>query len=123
MCDAFVAELWGVLEGLCYVKSMGFNKVELCIDSQSVVQVIQKVSVQSSMGGSLVRRIRRLLELDWEVEISHTYRETNNCVDALANLGCSMGLELTTFEECPSQIREIYDADSMGFTTPRMITV
>ncbi|GAU25543.1 hypothetical protein TSUD_259770 [Trifolium subterraneum] len=123
MCNAFVAELWGVLEGLRFVRNMGFRKVELCIDSQFVVQVIKNGCVQSSMGVSLLKQIWRLLDLDWNVEVSHTYREANNCADALAMLGCSLGYEITTFEACPSHIRELYDADCMGITTPRLITV
>jgi hypothetical protein len=34
--------------------------------------------------------IRRLFELDWEVTISHSYREANWWVDALANMGCDL---------------------------------
>jgi ribonuclease HI len=123
MCNAFVAELWGVLEGLRIVKNMGFRKVELCIDSQSVVQVIQNGYAQSSMGGPLLKQIWQLLDHDWNVEISHTYREANHCADALATLGCSLNLEITTFDSCPSHMREIYDADCMGITTSRLITV
>lgn len=32
-CSAFVAELWGVLEGLRYARRMGYRAVELNVDS------------------------------------------------------------------------------------------
>jgi hypothetical protein len=41
-CSAFIAELWGVLEGLCLAHRMGFPNVELSVDSQAVVQVLGK---------------------------------------------------------------------------------
>jgi hypothetical protein len=34
------------------------------------------------------------LDLDWEVWIQRTYRETNMCVIAMAMLGCHMGQNL-----------------------------
>lgn len=39
-CDAFIAELWGVLEGLRCAKRMGFTAVELNVDSLVVVNII-----------------------------------------------------------------------------------
>ncbi|PNX90804.1 ethylene responsive transcription factor 1b [Trifolium pratense] len=93
MCNAFVAELWGVLEGLRLVRRLGFNKVELNIDSQAVVQAIKSNCSNSLVGGSLLKQIWRLLEIDWEVEVSHVYREANKCADALANIGCSLDYE------------------------------
>jgi ribonuclease HI len=48
VCSAFVAELWGVLEGLKYVRSRGFRKVELNIDSLTVVQVLKSGRLSSS---------------------------------------------------------------------------
>jgi ribonuclease HI len=40
-CSAFVAEVWEVLVGLRYVRSLGFNKVELNVDSKAVVRGIK----------------------------------------------------------------------------------
>ncbi|MCI58112.1 hypothetical protein A2U01_0079365, partial [Trifolium medium] len=46
----FVAELWGVLEGLRCVRLMGFMKVELNIDSAAVVQVLKGRKLHSLTG-------------------------------------------------------------------------
>jgi ribonuclease HI len=94
LCSAFVAELWGVLEGLWCVRRLGFLKIELHIDSIAVVQVVKERRVNSSLGNALARQIWKLLDLDWTVEIAHTYREANKCADALANLGCSLDYDL-----------------------------
>ncbi|MCH81661.1 ribonuclease H protein [Trifolium medium] len=56
-CNAFVAELWGVLKGLRCVSMMGFTKVELNIDSSSVVQVLKGRKVDSWTGGTVVQQI------------------------------------------------------------------
>jgi ribonuclease HI len=123
MCNAFVAELWGVLEGLRFVRRLGFSRVELNIDSQAVVQAIKSKCSHSLVGGSLLKQIWRLLEMDWEVEVSHIYREANKCADALANIGCSLDYETLYYDVCPAQLSDLVATDSMGISTPRLIFV
>jgi hypothetical protein len=95
--------------------------VELNIDSVAVVQVLKERRLNSSLGSALVKQIWKLLDMDWNIEIFHTYRETNKCADALANLGCSLGYDLVFFDDCPLTIRETFANDNMGISTPRLI--
>ncbi|MCI13994.1 putative non-LTR retroelement reverse transcriptase [Trifolium medium] len=64
--SAYVAELWGVLEGLNYAWRLGIPRVELNVDSAAVVKVINEGGTNSAMGYSLVKDILRLLSLEWE---------------------------------------------------------
>jgi ribonuclease HI len=123
VCSAFVAELWGVLEGLQYARRLRFMAVELNIDSVTVVQVIKTGKLSSPIGLPLVKQIRRYLELDWEVMIVHAYRESNNCADVLANIGCTLDREIIFYDFCPPQVRDSLVADELGITTPRLISV
>ncbi|MCH79931.1 ribonuclease H protein, partial [Trifolium medium] len=62
-CSAFVAELWGVLEGLCLASRMGFTNVELSINSQAIVHVIQAADrMQGSAGCAVLKKIQRVME-------------------------------------------------------------
>lgn len=36
--------------------------------------------------------------MDWEVVVNHTYRDTNQCADALTNLGGSLDSNLVLFD-------------------------
>jgi ribonuclease HI len=121
VCSAFTAELWGVLEGLKYAWDRGFKFVELDVDSVALVQAIKSGATTSVIGISLIRSICRLVNQAWEVKIAHSYREANSCADALANIGCSLHLNIVYFDECPSQIRHLIFADSRGITSPRLI--
>ncbi|MCI50045.1 hypothetical protein A2U01_0071289, partial [Trifolium medium] len=69
---------------------MGFTNVELSIDSQVVVYVIQAGRMQGSAGCTVLKKIRRVMEQDWIVKVSHEYREANKVADSLANIGCSI---------------------------------
>jgi ribonuclease HI len=120
-CSAFIAELWGVLEGLCLAHRMGFPNVELSVDSQAVVQVLKAGKVYSKHGMAILKKIRDMLALDWIVEISHEYREANKCADALANIGCSLDRDMVFFVECPLEIRHILLDDELGHSSPRLI--
>lgn len=60
--NAYVAELWGVSEGLCLVKDRGFTHIQVQLDSQVVVNSILGKGTGSASGWSLVKKIRRLLQ-------------------------------------------------------------
>ncbi|GAU46467.1 hypothetical protein TSUD_402340 [Trifolium subterraneum] len=120
-CSAFVAELWGVLEGLNYAWKLGFKKVELEIDSAIVVDAVNSGETNSAMGIALIRSIRRIIALNWNVKVYHSYRESNLCADAFANLGCALDENIVFFDTCSSQIRNLLFADISGHTTLRLI--
>jgi len=49
------------------------------------------------MGKSLVEKIRRMIDLECEVVVNHSYCEANQCADALANYGCSLSGDISFF--------------------------
>jgi hypothetical protein len=58
-----------VLEGLKLAGRKGYRKVEVNIDSISVVKMIMNGVTSSALGFSLVKSIRRLLDDRWDVKI------------------------------------------------------
>ncbi|GAU17428.1 hypothetical protein TSUD_233050 [Trifolium subterraneum] len=122
-CSAFVAELWGVLEGLRCARRLGFMYVEMEIDSAAVVKALKDRCVKSPMGAALAKQVWQLLDMEWNIEILHIYREANKCADAMANLGCSLGYDVILYADCPLPLREMLAFDNMGISTPRFISV
>jgi ribonuclease HI len=82
---------------------MGFTNVEVSIDSKVVVQAIHSGRVQGAIGYSLIKRIRSMLDKDWNVEIMHEYREANKCADALARIGCSLEHNMIIYQGCQNR--------------------
>ena len=70
---------------------------------------------------SLLLHIRRLLDMNWEVRICHSYREANACADTLANIACDGGFTLMLYEHCPAQISMVFLAGLTGVCTPRIV--
>ncbi|PNX57339.1 putative ureidoglycolate hydrolase, partial [Trifolium pratense] len=81
--DVYIAELRGLPEGLKLAKRMNFNKVEVHVDSIGIVNDITHKKNKILCGKALVDKICRMMELDWEVIVKHTYREANQLADAL----------------------------------------
>jgi hypothetical protein len=88
-----------------------------------VVQVIESGRTRGTIEYALLKKIRWFLAFEWEVKISHVYRESNRCADALANIGCPLNHNILFYVDCPVEIRYIMSADVLGMTTPRMIVV
>jgi ribonuclease HI len=122
-CSAYLAELWGVYDGLCLARNIGVQKVKLHVDSSVVVQTLNNSTGGSIVGWRLIQEIRRLLTLDWEVKVSHSYREANTCADALANMGCDHDQGLRVYDLCPTGLSSLLLDDVMGISTPRVIVV
>jgi ribonuclease HI len=72
-CSACVAELWGLMEGLILARRMSLHFIELHTDSQAVVSMLRDGHSISPSCWCLVRRIRKLLQLDWKIRIKHIY--------------------------------------------------
>jgi ribonuclease HI len=113
--------LWGVLEGLKYARRLGYQAIDLNVDSLAVKQVLTSGSSNNLLGQNLVKNIRRLLELNWKVTVVHSYREANTLADALANIGCSLDYNIIFYDNPPTQLRHLLEADALGITTPRLI--
>lgn len=65
-------------------------------------------------------KIHRLMALDWEVVVQHSYREANQCADALANHGCRMDPEICFYNVCPSSFSHLLLFYLLGNTTPHI---
>ncbi|MCI07370.1 ribonuclease H protein, partial [Trifolium medium] len=76
-CSAYVAKFWGVLEGLKLAKRLGFQAIEVNVDSILVANIINNNKEGSPTGRDLVRKICSLVSMDWEIMVRHSYCEAN----------------------------------------------
>jgi ribonuclease HI len=120
---AYIAELWGIYEGLCMAKRRNIRKVELLTDSMVIAQNLKTGSYGSYRGHILMKKIRALLQEEWEVKISHVFREANRCADILANMGSVGSTELVLYDYPPSEVALIAFDDLRGVSLPRLISV
>jgi ribonuclease HI len=122
-CSAFVAELWGIFEGMKLAKSRNIPRLEVQVDSTAVLQCLSSANNGSIRGRSLVRKIQGLMEQDIEVQFKHVYREANKVADWLANLGCTLANGSIFYEFPPREVQALVDDDVSEVSTSRMIRV
>lgn len=70
--SAYLAELWGAMEGLVFVAGKGFMQVELQMEYLTIVNCLNGDDTSNIVGRQLVRRIRHLFCFN-NVRISHVY--------------------------------------------------
>jgi ribonuclease HI len=121
--EAYTAELWGVLEGIRLARRLKFTRMEVRVDSVEVVEDIMHNRASKGCGKALIRSISELLKEDWEVSITHSFREANNLADALANYSFSTKDKFCIYQDCPDYCKHLLDADEKGVTTPRSVSL
>jgi ribonuclease HI len=97
----YVAEMWGVYEGLKLARSKSISNLIVQVDSAVVVHGIESGKQGSSFVWNIMGIIRHLLSLDWNVRIMHIYREANRYADMLANVGCDENVDFLDFQAAP----------------------
>ena len=106
---------------LCWGK--GLHRVILEVDSQSVVDIIQRKERTINVLYRLVRDINNLLERNWEVLVAHTYREGNRCFDAMTNHALSLPQGLHILDSPPESVSHIMMEDIIGVSFLRSCIV
>jgi hypothetical protein len=71
----------------------------------------------------VIHEIKKLLAMEWEVRICHSYREANTCADALANLECDHEPGMRVYEQCPVRLRSLLLVDAMEIAASRVISL
>ena len=119
VCSAFQAECWGIITDLQVAWDLGYRNLQVERDSKALVATIRSPYPSPNY---LVRMIQQKLDLLWEVEVLHTYREGNTCADWLANFSLSLAPGLFRMSFPPHQLRSLLLADGLAVFT-RLVTL
>ncbi|KAK9291995.1 hypothetical protein L1049_019947 [Liquidambar formosana] len=121
ICTITTAEIWALFHGLTIAWAEGYCRIQVAIDSAVVVLLLKQNIDSCSPHGPIVAACQKLLRLDWECSISHTYREGNHAADFLANLSHDLPPGVSTFSSPPPGILPILCNDHRGVSFPRFV--
>ncbi|CAA7036128.1 unnamed protein product [Microthlaspi erraticum] len=122
-CTAQMAELWGLYYGLCFAWDKGIRQLEVEVDSATVVGFVQAGICDTHPLSFLVQLCHGFLSKDWEVRVTHVYREANRLADGLANYAFSLALGLHYFDCVPPDVLTVLREDECGVSQVRRIRV
>ncbi|KAH9742595.1 hypothetical protein KPL70_002999 [Citrus sinensis] len=109
-CSITVAELWGL-------------KLQVEIDSRCVLQLVTKPSLEINHYAPLIQAIKDYLKMDWQVSISHIYREANFAADYMVNLAFSITLGLAIYHTPLLGVKSFLFKDVYGMTHSRSVVL
>ncbi|GAU31042.1 hypothetical protein TSUD_214780 [Trifolium subterraneum] len=80
-CDALHAEMWGMYLGIDLTLRQGITHLQVDSDSKVLVHMVTGNCTINGSIPTLVRRIRDLKSMNWQVHINHTWCEGNKSTD------------------------------------------
>ena len=114
-----MVELWALRNGLVLAKEMGLNNLVIELDPLSVVIFMNNGS-ENLLIEPLLTNCRNLLEEIPNKHMIHTYREANQCVDALAKEAQSLA-NFVVFCNPPPVVEPILAWDKTNMCCNRLV--
>ena len=93
------------------------------VDSLCVTQMISKQVVVPNTFYAIVVIVRELLSRNWQISITHIFREANLVADFMANMTHSVSHGLHLFTSPTVGIYSIILQDMFGVAQPRIVPV
>ncbi|CAN1157991.1 Putative ribonuclease H protein At1g65750 [Linum perenne] len=102
--------------------SMGIRKLSIQSDYRVATEILNSASSTAHQHRALVAEFHDLRNRQWEVSLSHVYREANFAADYLANLGHSFSFGFQQIL-CPdSGLAYWLRYDLLGVSRPRFVS-
>ncbi|CAI0409094.1 unnamed protein product [Linum tenue] len=122
-CSITAAELKGALEGLKIAWKEGYRKIELKLDSTTAVDIIKQCDRDDHRHGSIAKQFDLFFNLDWEVCVSHVFREANFAADYLASKAHDFDFGTHRFNVCDRDLVQWLSHDVLGTSHDRNFNV
>ncbi|KAL0006038.1 hypothetical protein SO802_013599 [Lithocarpus litseifolius] len=121
--NSFLAELWALKDGLLLCQQMNMTALIVELDAKAVVEALTNPSYSNTIVSGLFDDCRQILSSFNQVRIQHIFREANMCADQLARLGSLQASEFVLFSCPPLDIKDAFEADSLGLYSNRRCLV
>ncbi|KAL5840215.1 hypothetical protein ACOSQ4_012823 [Xanthoceras sorbifolium] len=118
--SALCAELWAILEGLKLAWSLGCRRVIVETNSMEAVECFNPSVMDNHPLWNIIHTCRRLIKRDWLCHITHVFREGNNVVNGLAQMGQVIEENYGGFSSPPAAVLKNVMSDLCGSVMARM---
>ncbi|KAL4308759.1 hypothetical protein GQ457_01G025350 [Hibiscus cannabinus] len=109
-CLVLVDVLWAAIDTLFHAWGLGFRQVVLELDNNNVVKILQGTSMVLR-DSAISLWVTELLQRDWDVRISHVYREANTVIDGLAGLAWGKPLGVWFYDSPSLEVVALVSVD------------
>lgn len=112
--NSFVAELWGLRDGLLLCNNLNIPALIVEMDAKSIVDIFCRNGYVNEVISPLLDDCRMLINNFQQIQVSHVFRQSNRCADALARVGADQALDFRSFESPPVDVSVIVEQDKSG---------
>ncbi|CAN0922359.1 Putative ribonuclease H protein At1g65750 [Linum grandiflorum] len=123
ICTITRAELQAAIHGLHIAWELGYRKVNLQINSAAIISLLRNTSRDDMRHRACLEEFRELINRDWIVRITHTYREGNQVANRLAHRGHALPFGMHPVVDFSSEIIDCIKTDMIGISFPRSIII
>jgi len=121
--NSFIAELWGLREGLMLCCNLNIVSVIVELDARSIVDAISNDQYVNNVISPILDNCRWLISRFHRILFKHCYREANRCADSLARMSISQEAEFVSYESPPVSTLKVYEDDCNGFYLSRLCPI
>ncbi|CAI0382345.1 unnamed protein product [Linum tenue] len=121
ICSITRAELIGAVEGLQLAWELGYRRVNVQLDSRCAVEILQRQQDHDHRDSAVSHHFQELMQRDWEVSLTHIYREGNKCADYIASQGHQLPLGYSMFPITDTTLVSWILYDTLGLSEPRLV--
>ncbi|CAN0916842.1 Putative ribonuclease H protein At1g65750 [Linum grandiflorum] len=122
-CSITRAEMRAIVDGLKLAWTLGIRRIRVQSDSRTAIAIFANASDLDHQHAALVMQFKELCSRQWEVHLSHIYREANYAADYLANLGHSFIYGLHFLDLPDRGLSHWLHYDLIGVSLPRLVRV
>ena len=119
--NSFVAELWGLRDGLMLCSNIPALIVEM--DAKSIVDIFCRTGYVNEVISPILDDCRMLINNFQQIQVNHVFRQSNRCADALARIGADQVLDFRSFESPPVDVFDLVEQDKSGLYFNRLCPV
>lgn len=114
-CSPLFVELWAVYYSLDWAWKNGYRNIILEIDSKLTYKTIKDTSRWQGKQRAWISKIDFFMQQDWQVKITHIFREANHFAHWLARKGLGLPDSYFDFIDCiPISLNDILYSDWRG---------
>ena len=120
---SFVAELWGLREGLILCSNLNIHSLVIELDAKAVVDVFLNPNYQNNAVSPILEDCRQLMLRFQQVQLRHCFHQANRCADLLARMSFEQATDFISYNCPPVDIRSLLEEDVVGLYVNRVCTV
>ena len=114
LTNSFVAELWGLRDGLLMCWNLNIHSLIVELDAKAIVDVLEKSQYVNNVISLILDDCRLLASCFHHIRLQHYYRQANWCAGSLARLSASQDLDFILYDSPPVDIVNAFENDLNG---------